>query len=95
MKSVDSKVLVVLLRDAVALEARRAELIARYEDIVGEAEITNANAAQVDALEDLCHDVAFYSTNPEALREDSALFADEELLRRIGVVLRMFEHGDN
>lgn len=93
MKSVDSEVLVALLRDAVASEATRAASMARYEDIVGEAEITNATSAQVEALENLCHDVAFYSTDPEALREDSALFSDDELLRRIEVVLNSFEPG--
>ena len=46
MKSVDSKVLVALLRDAVASKETRADLMARYEDIVGEVEITNATAAQ-------------------------------------------------
>ena len=94
MSGVDKDVFIQLLTEAVVSVARRKELMSRFEELAGEAEIVNASSAEAEAIEDFGYDLAYYTTNPDALRQDATLFGDDELLRRIRSVLTRIANSE-
>jgi len=83
MERVNFEELIELLELAFNSKENRMGYLRRFRDLVGDYRIVGCNSKQASAFEDLGYDISFYSTDRQALEEDSSLIDDVELENRI------------
>ena len=87
METVNLEILIHILKHWLKDPASRQSLTAKFESLVGDNEILGATENQEKCFRDLCHDLAFYSQDPRALREDSTLWDDNKMENEINNML--------
>ena len=80
-----------MLRTALATPSGRTEVLRRFEERVGNSDISGLSNETCEVVRDLAYDCAFFTQKKSALAEDFALLSDHKIVPMIENALRHVE----
>ncbi len=91
LKKIEIQKVIAAFENWIEIPKLRMTLSRDFEELVGNCEILDATPQQNELLSDLCHDFAYYTQDPAALREEPTLWNDEKMRDEIKSVLKQLK----